>query len=165
MRVWLRLLRAKEYDRSKGVVGSFPGEQKRLVKPVDGSIVCCGIYQVFEHTGVWTDEHVIELQGTGLIRGISPSRFLDNRSGERIYVACDSNGIPYKDTRAVNRAIGRLYQFADYHVLNNNCHRFVTECLTGQAADITSFTDFNHALFAHFSESIHWFPAKISTLV
>jgi hypothetical protein len=156
---------AKEYDRSKGVIGSFPGEKKDVVAPVDGAIVCCGIYQVFEHTGIWIEDHIVELKGNGLIRGISPQRFLDNRSGEKIFIACDSEGSPLTDNNAMHRASERLYEYADYHLLKNNCHRFVSECLTGQSADITSFTDFNHILFAHFDTSIHWFPAKISTLV
>ena len=41
----------KEQQKSAGVVGHFPGESNVRVKPKNGSIVCCGVYEVLDHIG------------------------------------------------------------------------------------------------------------------
>ncbi|MFC3095574.1 hypothetical protein DRW07_08350 [Alteromonas sediminis] len=151
----------KEQQKSEGIIGCYPGDDPTRVKPKDGSIVCCGIYEIFEHSGIWVDGRIVELKGNGLIRAVSPARFLDDRSGEKIYIACDQSRNPLYDATAVERAVSKIYQYSDYHVLNNNCHRFIRQCLTGEDERITRFGELNEALHRHFSSAIYWQPAKI----
>lgn len=48
-----------------------------------GAIVCCGVGGVLEHTGIWTEDNmIIEFDGNGLIKPISPTRFIKERSGK-----------------------------------------------------------------------------------
>ncbi|WP_343855561.1 lecithin retinol acyltransferase family protein [Aliiglaciecola litoralis] len=134
----------------------YPGELDHLVVPQDGAIVCCGIFGVFEHSGIWIDNNIIELRGNGLIRGISPVRFLQNRSGNTIHLLCDSNMKPLIDPQTVTRAVARLYEYSEYHVLRNNCHNFVWQCVSGNNALISSFYDLNQALSRHFACTLSW---------
>lgn len=148
----------KEFKKVNSNVRFFPGEGKRPVSAEDGAIVCCGIYGLFEHTGIWIDNTIIELKGNGLIRAISPERFLQNRSGEHIYIACDQRDRPLIEPLIIQRAASKLYQYSEYHVLDNNCHRFVWKCLSDQNHSITSFSDLNQAIFKHFKSTISWQP-------
>ncbi len=147
---------AKVNAVSRERVHYFPGEGKELVKPVNGAIVCCGIYGVFEHTGIWIDGNIVELKGNGLIRGISPSRFMADRSGEYISILCDLNTNPLISAEAENNAINKLFTYSDYHVISNNCHRFVYHCVTGTNKTITSFSELNHHLFHYFQCPLSW---------
>ncbi len=148
----------REQQKSAGHVGHFPGEHKVQVTPIDGCIVCCGIYELFQHTGIWVDGHIIELRGNGLVRGISPDRFLQDRSGNRIYVACDGNMLPIASEAAIERSVSRLYEYSPYHVIKNNCHRFVQECITGVPGDITRFGQLNALLHEQYQTEINWLP-------
>lgn len=154
-----KVTKAHREGRSK--VNHYPGEDGFAVSPNDGAIVCCGIYGVFDHTGIWVDDSIIELRGNGLIRGISPERFLHNRSGEQIYVLCDDKMQPLIGERIVQRAIDSLYQYSDYDVITNNCHRFVWRCLTGESHSITSFRDLNLELSELFNTQLNWQPIKL----
>lgn len=147
---------AKEQQKYDGHVAVFPGESKYRVKPVDGAIVCCGIYEMLQHTGVWVDDGIVELNGNGLIRLISPDRFLADRSGGRIYVACDEAGKPLVAPNTVERASDKIFDYADYHVINNNCHRFVRYCVTGNNSPLTLFGELNASLSDYFSTPIYW---------
>ncbi|MCU7553985.1 hypothetical protein OCL06_05175 [Alteromonas sp. ASW11-19] len=148
----------REQQKADGHIRHFPGEHAEQVKPVDGALVCCGIYGLFQHTGIWLGGNIIELKGNGLVRGISPERFLHNRSGERIYIACHSNHRPLVDPKAAARALARVYSYSEYDVLNNNCHRFVYEMITGEVKPITRFGELNAAVSRYFSACIHWQP-------
>ena len=56
-----------------------------------GALMVCEIFHLFEHTGIYIgDGQIVELQGTGLIRSVSTGRFMQNRSGEELLVACDN---------------------------------------------------------------------------
>ncbi|MCV2884126.1 hypothetical protein OE749_05425 [Aestuariibacter sp. AA17] len=151
----------KAYQRTKGRVVYYPGESELPVKPVNGAVVTCGIFGVFDHTGIWCDDHIVELKGNGLIRGVSPERFLHGRSGEKIYVACDQADQPLIAPEAFQRASEQLFQYSRYHVLDNNCHRFVWQCLSGQRERLTRFTELNTRMCQHFSTPIHWHVAKL----
>ena len=71
----------------------FKNEQN--VKPIFGAIVYCGIAGVLDHTGIWLDDNtIVELDGNGLIKPISSQRFLAERSGKQIFIACDSLAQP-----------------------------------------------------------------------
>lgn len=142
-------------------VGHYPGEGEGSVKPVNGAIVCCGIFSVFDHTGIWLDNSIIELKGNGLIRGISPERFITDRSGDVIYIACDEDHQPLVDTMSAERAASQLYQYEEYDVLKNNCHRFAWKCISGENRPLTRFTELNEALSRYFNCKVSWIPIKL----
>jgi hypothetical protein len=140
----------------RNAINHMPGEGELSVIPVDGCIVSCGIYGVFDHTGIWVDGNIIELRGNGLIRGISPERFLQQRSGDDIYVACDVNGRVLTTIDSDQRAVNQLYQYSEYDLLKNNCHKFVWQCVSGLNEPLTRFTELNHKLAEHFEGKISW---------
>ncbi|GAA6183315.1 MULTISPECIES: hypothetical protein [Alteromonadaceae] len=143
-------------------VKHYPGEEQSFVHLQDGAIVCCGIFGVFEHTGIWVDGNIIELKGNGLIRGISPQRFLTKRSGECIYVVCNDLGEALISPHAAKTAVSKLYNYSDYDLIKNNCHRFVWRCVSNSEELITSFSDLNNALFGYFNSSLSWRPADFN---
>lgn len=147
---------AEQERLGKLSVAHFPGEGDDYVKPKNGSIVCCGIYGVFDHTGIWVEGNIIELKGNGLIRGVSPERFMHDRSGEEIHIACDEYGKVLSDEGAAHRATSQLYQYADYDVIENNCHRFVWNCYSGNRERLTRFVDLNESLSRFFNSRISW---------
>ena len=154
--------------KRRGIVSNLPSHGRPLhnsldvVQPVNGSIVCCGIYEVLDHTGIWIDGNIYELSGKGLVRSISPDRFLDNRSGENIFVACSQSGDVMSCQAAIERCRQQLYQVYDYHIIRQNCHKFVAEMVSGKNQDITSFSDLNEFLFHFFDETINWQLADVA---
>jgi hypothetical protein len=155
----IAMLASAKYSNDKRLeesVASLPGNSEMQVKPVNGAIVTCGIYGLFEHTGIWVDGNILELKGNGLIRGISPNRFLQERSGEFIYIACDKNHTPLVDADAAERAISRLFTYSEYDVIKNNCHKFVWYCISGEDVSLTRFSDLNAKIAERFSTIIHW---------
>ncbi|GGO72919.1 hypothetical protein [Bowmanella pacifica] len=136
-----------------------PGESAQSVLVADGAVVCCGVFGVFDHSGIWMDGNVIELNGNGLIRAVSPQRFLANRSGNTIYVACDSAGNVLADALAAERAAARLFEYSAYDLLRNNCHQFVQSCLVPQGECVTLFNELNLSLARHFRQPLSWRPA------
>ncbi len=112
-----------------------------------GALVVCEIFHLFEHTGIYIgDGQIVELQGTGLVRSVSVSRFMANRSGEALMVACDSFGKPLANTAAAERAVRQIFTFQTYDLINNNCHRFCGHCFTGRNWPVTSFFDLRQVL-------------------
>ncbi len=152
----------REQQKRSGDVGIFPGECDSPVEPEDGAIVCCGIYGVFQHTGIWLNGKIVELAGTGLIRAISPERFLANRSGERIFLACDAAHNVLTTQEIVNRTAATIFQYSAYDVVDNNCHRYVNRCLTGTNPKITRFGQLNASIATQFSTPVHWQLAKLN---
>lgn len=151
----------KEQQRNRLTVGRFPGEDSVKVKPQNGAVVCCGIYGVFEHSGIWFDDQIIELKGNGLIRAISPQRFLANRSGEQIYVACNAQRQVLVKSECASRAVSMIFNYAPYDLFKNNCHRFSWQCVSGQSDMVTQFSDLNDRLAESFLTPVHWQPAAI----
>jgi hypothetical protein len=49
------------------------------VIPINGSVVCCGIFGALTHTGLWVNGGIIELSGSGLVRTVSPERFIHDQ--------------------------------------------------------------------------------------
>lgn len=150
------------YLKRKMIVNAMPGESKHQSIPLNGSIVMCGIYGVFDHTGLWVDGNIYELAGNGLVRCVSPERFLGKRSGNVIYVACDLHNIPLFDENASARAQQLLFSTLDYHLLNQNCHKFVGEVIANQDVSITSFSDLNTFLNEFFNTPIRWNLTEIN---
>ena len=126
-------------------------------RPAPGSIVCCHVYGVIEHTGIWLgDEMIAELHGSGLIRAVSPQRFLAGRTGDCIFVAANAGHQAMADEETASRALECVFTYRDYDLLENNCHRFVWFCLTGEECEIRSFEGFNKKLSEHFGETVFW---------
>jgi hypothetical protein len=147
--------------KSNTSVAVNPGDGKLRVTPADGAIVSCHIYGVFEHTGIWLDGNIIELKGNGLIRGISPQRFLQQRSGEEIFVACDAYAQPLIAAGAAERASSQLYCYSEYDLLKNNCHKFVWQCVSNKNQSLTSFAELNQSLADYFGQALHWQRAAV----
>ncbi|QYJ92427.1 lecithin retinol acyltransferase family protein [Shewanella spartinae] len=161
-----RLGRAPKAPEGKRVSPLAPsvlhlGEVK--VTPPPGALVCCFVFGVIEHTGIWLgDDTLVELHGSGLIRPVSSKRFLGGRTGSRIFVACDHQHRPLIGESVLERAQQAIYRYRDYDLFDNNCHRFVWYCLTGEELSISSFDKFNHLLASHFAQAIYWDEAAIA---
>lgn len=145
-------------QKSAGIVGAFPGEAKYPITPVDGAVLICGVYGFFEHSGIWCDGKIVELKGNGLVRAISPERFIGERSGETIYIAGDVSGNPFADTEAMQRAVAEVYQYYDYDVIKCNCHQFSWRCVSGSTEVLTRFSELNAKLSGYFSSPVYWYP-------
>jgi hypothetical protein len=159
----IAMLAGAKYSNDKRLedsVISLPGKSELAVEPVNGAIVTCGIYGLFEHTGIWVDGNILELKGNGLIRGVSPNRFLQERSGDFIYIACDDNNTPLIQPDAAQRAISQLFSYSEYDVIKNNCHKFVWQCISGEDMPLTRFSVLNQKMAGLFATNIHWHPVK-----
>jgi hypothetical protein len=159
----IALLAGTKYSNDKVLdksVSGLPGKSDIEVDPINGAIVTCGVYGLFEHTGIWVDGNILELKGNGLIRGISPNRFLQERSGDNIYIACDENVIPLVQADTADRAISQLFSYSEYDVIKNNCHKFVWHCISGEVIPLTRFSELNQKMAEQFSTTIRWHPIK-----
>ncbi|WP_133406606.1 hypothetical protein [Parashewanella tropica] len=126
------------------------------VKPIAGAMVCCHVYGLVCHVGIWCDDAIIELHGSGLVRVVSPERFLKQRSGETIYIACNSQAEPLASKIAANNAKELIFSFRKYDLIANNCYRFTWFCLSGEEVKISSFTELNQQLANYFKQDIYW---------
>jgi hypothetical protein len=157
----IALLAGAKYSNDKSLeksVSNLPGNTDIKVEPINGAIVTCGVYGLFEHTGIWVDGNILELKGNGLIRGISPNRFLEERSGDNIYIACDDNNAPLIHDGTAERAISRLFTYSEYDVIKNNCHKFVWNCVSNEDILLTRFSELNQKMAEQFATTIHWHP-------
>lgn len=136
------------------------------VKPVPGSIICCFVFGVIEHSGIWLGEDtIIELHGSGLIRAVSVQRFLAGRSGNNIFIACDAHHQPLVSSHCLEAASNQIFSYRDYDLFDNNCHRFVWECLTNESVAIASFETLSQKMAVHFKKSIYWDQIERSPFV
>ena len=147
-------------DKHDSKVATYPTElfhTYEKVIPQYGAIVCCGIGGVLDHTGIWVgDNTIIELDGRGLIKPVSSERFTDNRTGEKIFIACDSDARCLTSEVAAQRAINQIYQYQDYHVIENNCHQFLWQCFNPGDDNLTTFKELNNRLATYFNRQIYW---------
>ena len=118
---------------------------------------------IVRYLGIWVGDAIVELQGSGLIRIVSPQRFLKDRSGGTIYVAC-INKLPIENRGLVEAAINQVYQFRNYDLLKNNCYRFCFACLAGHEEYIETFTEFNHRISDFYKAEVEWREANVSRL-
>lgn len=157
---YARPQRLSDLGRHDSPVAIYPSDMfktEQTVKPEIGSIVCCGIGGVLDHSGIWVgDNTIVELDGEGLIKPISVSRFTKERSGKHIFVACDSLANPLVSTQAAKRAIEQIYQYRDYHLIENNCHQFIWQCFEPNDQRITTFKELNEKLGKLFNRAIYW---------
>lgn len=137
----------------------------KQVIPEPGSIVCCYVYGVIEHTGIWLgDDCLVELHGSGLVRAVSIKRFLAGRTGSQIYLACNHQHQPLVSEAVLERAQQAIYQYREYDLFDNNCHRFVWSCISGHEISIQSFNELNQQLAAHFNQGIYWDEMQLPQL-
>lgn len=132
------------------------------VKPKAGSVVCCEVYNALDHTGIWIDdETIVELSNSGLVKAVSAQRFLQERSGEHLFVACNSSHTPIIVTGCEQRAINKVFSYREYDVIDNNCHRFVNYCLSGIDSELTTFSKLNKQLAKVSKKNIYWDKVKV----
>jgi hypothetical protein len=125
--------------------------------PVPGAIVSCSVFKAFDHIGVWIeDDLIVELHGKGLVKAVSVRRFLENRSGDQLFVACDSVGQPLIVPETVRRAVAQVYNYWEYDVIDNNCYRFVWSCIEEIDGKVASFSEFNHLLAKYHNKKVYW---------
>jgi len=156
-------LAAQDKDRfitSKTDTGREPSEilpSPKKTALVPGSLVCCEVYEAFIHTGVVVDDNtIVELHGSGLIRAVSKERFLQQRSGKNIFIACDRSGAPLIFNSIDQLATQDVFNFYEYNLLTSNCYRHTWRWLTGIDIAIESFGDFNGKLTSKLGEEIYW---------
>ncbi|ABV87023.1 lecithin retinol acyltransferase family protein [Shewanella pealeana] len=129
----------------------------KMVAPEPGGIVCCFVFGVIEHTGIWLgDNTLVELHGSGLVRAVSIKRFLAGRTGSRIYQACNHQHQALIGAQVLDRAKQSIFSYRDYDLFDNNCHRFVWYCLSGEEQPLSSFSKLNDKIGNHFSEAVYW---------
>jgi len=139
------------------VILNMTSEYVPKIKPKIGSVVCCGLGGILDHTGIYIGENtIVELAGNGLVRAISMERFLDNRSGELIFIACDSKGRPLTCKLAADQATKNVFNYYEYDVINNNCHRFIWQCFSQQDSQFSTFKAFSYKLAKYFNRVIYW---------
>ena len=147
-------------ERHQSPIATYPTDlfsTEGKVKPKIGSLVCCGIGGLLEHTGIWVGENtIIELDGNGLIKPISVQRFTKERSGNNIFIACDSKATPIADDVAASRAQNKIFQCLDYHMVDNNCHQFIWQCFKPHDKDLSTFKELNIRLAVLFDRRIYW---------
>lgn len=157
---YARVQKLKDLDRHESPIAIYPSDimsTSQMVKPRVGSIVCCGIGGVLDHTGIWVDDNtIVELDGEGLIKPISVARFTKERSGENIFIACDSEANPLACELAAQTALKQIFQIRDYHVIDNNCHQFIWQCFRPGDKKITTFKDLNMNISRYFDRKIYW---------
>ncbi|SEL05529.1 hypothetical protein SAMN05216262_10570 [Colwellia chukchiensis] len=141
-------------------IASYPTElliTEQGVQPCVGAIVCCGIGGVLEHTGIWIgDNTIVEVDGNGLVKAVSAQRFTKHRSGEKIFIACDSLAQPLASEKAAELAIAQIYQVRDYHLFDNNCHQFVWQCFHVDSQTITTFKALSNNIAHLFDRVVYW---------
>lgn len=149
-----------DIGRHDSPVAIYPSDMfdtEQIVEPKIGSVVCCGIGGLLDHSGIWIgDNTIIELDGEGLIKPISVKRFTKERSGKGIFVACDSLANPLACEQAAKRAIAQMYQYRDYHLIENNCHQFIWQCFNPNDSRITTFKSLNIKLAGLFNRVVYW---------
>ena len=157
------LSEALEHDQSS--VAIYPSElfkTSQWAVPDIGSVLCCGIGGVLDHTGIWVgDNTIVELDGKGLVKPISANRFTEERSGKHIFVACDSHAKPLASELAAQRAINQIYTYQDYHLIENNCHQFIWQCFSPEDKPLTTFKELNKRLAHKFDRKVYWDKAQL----
>ncbi|TRX56329.1 lecithin retinol acyltransferase family protein [Thalassomonas sp. M1454] len=149
-----------EFDLHSSGIAKYPSEifaSTHFAKIKPGALVCCGLGGVLDHTGILIDKDtIVELHGSGLIKAISPQRFLKERSGNEIFVACDAKGNALVNDLIAQRAIKQIFNYQEYDLIKNNCHRFVWQCISGTNAELTTFHQLNKLFSKYFKQKIYW---------
>ena len=109
----------------------IPDWAKAPVKPVEGSILYTDLVANYaQHSGVYIgDEQIVELNREGEIKIVSPEEFISGGTGIDIYVSCRGD-LAVGSSKVAKRARKRVGQRRNYNPLLDNCHQFVSACLS-----------------------------------
>jgi hypothetical protein len=127
---------------AKGMVGADCCDL--TVKPVVGSVLFCNMYcGLAEHSGIYVgNNRIVHLNSNGLIESVSPAGFIVAKDGgltsRNIYVSSRS-GNAVGSRNAAKRAKEMLGGIRNYNPVLNNCHQFVSGCLTGDFENADNF--------------------------
>ena len=159
----LRLISQEEKQALKVVKGpSDIYSSEDFVEPLPGSLVCCEVFNLFDHTGIWIDQDtIIELSHNGLVKAVSAERFLDERSGKNIFVACNAKHQPIVISGCESRALNNVFTYREYDLIDNNCHRFTHFCLSGHDIKVSRFARLNELLIDMVEQNIYWDKVKV----
>lgn len=106
----------------------------KIEEPVAGSVVYCGMALGYiEHSGIYVGNgSIISLSAEGYLVKEDAATFLEDVTGDTIYVSCVDEE-PVGNRAAAKRAKKRRKdeRYLGYDILTNNCHRFSSGCLTG----------------------------------
>ena len=109
---------------------------KDNVKPIVGSIVYCElVFDVASHTGIYVgDNTIVHLDGSGLVEKVNQKEFVNRLDGLNsaisIYVSCKDKN-PVGSKKIANRALDMVGERLEYNLALNNCHKFTSNCITG----------------------------------
>lgn len=128
------------------------------VIPEIGSIVKCDLIGgIADHTGIYIGcGEIIELNGNGYIKKISINRFLNGgslRTGDVIHVACDANNYPISDSNIAKYAQSKIGSRRHYSVDEDNCHRFVSECINEYSSQTTLLCELESELAKEYNNN------------
>lgn len=120
---------------NRGLVQKFVFDS---VEPIPGSIVCCNLGVIVEHSGVYVGGgKIVHRDGNGYLASVNAKTFLERLDGmnpaKTIYVSC-RNGRPVGGDIIANRARAALEcpdKARGYNVFTKNCHQFCQYCVTG----------------------------------
>ncbi len=131
------------------------------VVPKIGAIVCCGLGGILDHTGIYVgDNTIVELSGSGLVKAVSMERFLAERSGKQIFIACDSKAQPLVNKLAAQKAVEQLFNYYEYDVISNNCHRFIWQCFEQRDDDLSTFKTLSYKIAEYYNRIVYWDVCK-----
>jgi hypothetical protein len=71
---------------------------------------------------------------------------------------------PIAEPLSIGRAQSQLFKLYDYHLVRQNCHKFVAEMIAGYPSDVTSFSDLNEFLSTYFDSAIDWRLTQINIM-
>ena len=118
------------------------------VKPIPGSVVCCKLAGVVEHSGVYVGNgQIVHRDGDGYLAKVGMQEFLERLGGLNpaitIFVSCHE-GEPVGEDVIAQRALeamGNPSLSQGYDLLTKNCHQFCQYCVTGKVDNgISDFT-------------------------
>ena len=109
-------------------------------EPVEGSILYTDLFGKYaQHSGIYIGNgQIVELNREGCIQSVSRKQFTSGGTGIDIYVSCRQSGAVGSAT-ASQRARNQIQARRQYNVLLNNCHQFVSGCLTGNFENEDNF--------------------------
>jgi hypothetical protein len=115
----------------------------KKVTPVPGSVVYCDLALCLEHSGIYLGHgKIAHLDGSGAIESVSPEQFLGRLGGANpartIYISCH-NDLPVGSRQAAQRAHAMVGMQKGYDLVSDNCHQFVSGCLTGDFKNADKF--------------------------
>lgn len=112
------------------------------VTPEIGSILYCDLLAV-EHSGIYIgDNKIAHLDGSGRIQWVYPDEFMERLNGFNtaisIYVS-SRDGLAVGSEEVATRAKQYIGKERDYNLIFDNCHQFVSGCLTGDFENADNF--------------------------